>query len=435
MDSQVTVNCARCKRFFVPRFRFQSANVQGDTVHYCSQTCREPALMGNEVACSACGKAFAPTLAVHVQQSPGGQHRYFCGPACRGPDDVPADAGRHARSPGPFCGHSIAINRSQETAKALYRTAPSATAAKLAAPATFAGAPLALHAGSAAAFYGAPPSANSAMGSRAAGTGVKTALKSARILAVLNQKGGTAKTTTALSVAAGFAELGHRTLLIDLDPQGNVAISLGVHHPRTISHLLGQKSSFATCVLTARRNLDVIIADEQLAATELDLARSHAKSRVGCLNNCMAGVQGYDYIILDCAPALSIVNESALFYAGEVLIPVSCDYLALVGVKQVLRTLRRVTEQTGKTIRVAGVLPTFYDVRNTLSLESLGYLRKTFGPRLLPPVRVNTKLAEAPSKRKTIFEYAPESNGARDYIRVVEWLRSSRKAGTVGYAA
>ncbi len=111
-------------------------------------------------------------------------------------------------------------------------------------------------------------------------------------------------------------------------------------------------------------------------------------------------------------------------YAGEVLIPVSCDYLALIGVKQVLRTLRRVGEMSGEPVVIAGVLPTFYDVRNKVCMEVLKFLRESFGSRVLPPVRVNTRVAEAPSFKRTIFEHAPDSNGARDYIRVVEWLRT-----------
>lgn len=252
--------------------------------------------------------------------------------------------------------------------------------------------------------------------------------KRPRAIAVLNQKGGTAKTTTALSIAAGFAELGHSTLLVDLDPQGNVGVSLGVTGPRTVYHLLVRGLTVEQCVLSVRKNLDVITADEGLAAAEIELARCDEQDRTLRLDRCMSEVKNYDYIIFDCAPALSILNHNALYFAGEVLIPVSCDYLALVGVKQVLRTLRRVSEQTGRPVRVAGVLPTFYDVRNRLSLEALTYLRKTFGIRALPPVRVNTKLAEAPSKKKTIFEHAPESHGARDYIRVVEWLRTGEGA-------
>lgn len=351
-----TVGCARCGRFFVPRFRFQVEAKDGATVHYCSQTCREPGLTGDEVACSVCGNAFSPTLAVHTSEDASGR-KYFCSEACR----QPAAAANAAPAP-------VAEPR-------------------------------------------------------------------ARAIAVLNQKGGTAKTTTALSVAAGFAELGHPTLLVDLDPQGNVGVSLGITSPRTVYHMLVRGVPPEQCVTRVRDNLDVITADEGLAAAEIELARSDEKDRTNRLDRCMANLRGYSYVIFDCAPALSLLNHNALYYAGEVLIPVSCDYLALVGVKQVLRTLRRVTEQTGRPVRVAGVLPTFYDVRNKLCLEALTYLRKTFGARALPPVRVNTKLAEAPSKKKTIFEYAPDSHGARDYIRVVEWLRTGEGATPLTRAA
>ena len=97
--------------------------------------------------------------------------------------------------------------------------------------------------------------------------------------------------------------------------------------------------------------------------------------------------------------------------------------------------LRRVGEQVGQPVRIAGVLPTFYDVRNRVCSEALSYLRKSFGARTLPPVRVNTKIAESPSHQKTLFEHAPDSNGARDYIRVVEWLRAGEGAAPVTRAA
>ncbi|MCK5688114.1 ParA family protein [Myxococcota bacterium] len=249
-------------------------------------------------------------------------------------------------------------------------------------------------------------------------------VKSARAIAILNQKGGTGKTTTAVSVASGFAQQGYRTLLLDLDPQGNVGVSLGVRSPRTAYHLLMQSLDPEICSVPVRDNLDVITSDEGLAAAEIELARMSPPENTAILSNLMKGLKGYDYVIVDCAPSLSVLNHNALSYAREVLIPVSCDYLALVGVKQVMRTIHRVGEQLDEDIRVAGVLPTFYDVRNRISTEVVGYLRKSFGDRTLPPIRINSKLAEAPSYKKTIFEHAPSSNGARDYTRVVEWLRA-----------
>ncbi len=248
--------------------------------------------------------------------------------------------------------------------------------------------------------------------------------KPPRVIAILNQKGGTGKTTIAVSIAAGLAQVGERTLLVDLDSQGNVGVSLGISSPRSIYYAMLRDLHPSHCTVPVRDNLDVITSDEGLAAADIELARGDEDMRMWRLANCMDKLRGYDYVVLDCAPALSLMNHNALTYAGEVLIPVSCDYLALVGVKQLLKTLRRVGENTGRAMHIAGVLPTFFDVRNKVSMSAYQHLKGTFGPRTLPPVRVNTRLAEAPSVKKTIFELAPESNGARDYVRVVEWLRT-----------
>jgi chromosome partitioning protein len=251
----------------------------------------------------------------------------------------------------------------------------------------------------------------------------------ARRLAILNQKGGTGKTTTAINLAAGVAERGFDVLLIDLDAQGNVGASLGVRGERTMYHLLTQDptTDASEAIIPVRKHLDVITADATLAAAEVWLARlDQARDQV--LSDRLASLKGkYQYIVLDCGPSLSLLNQNALSFADEVLIPVSCDYLALVGVKQVLRTLKDIDKHLGHTVRIAGVVPTFFDARTKLAREAVDTLSGHFKERLCEPIRRSTRLAEAPSHRQTIFEYAPESPGAEDYRRLVDRFVAATK--------
>jgi chromosome partitioning protein len=242
----------------------------------------------------------------------------------------------------------------------------------------------------------------------------------ARRVAILNQKGGTGKTTTAVNLAAGIAARGFEVLLVDLDAQGNVGTSLGVRGERTLYHLLVDESTRPEEVLVpVRGHLDVITSDATLAAAEVYLARlDQGRDRV--LTDRLNGLRGrYQYVVLDCGPSLSLLNQNALSFADEVLIPVSCDYLALVGVKQVLRTLKDIDKHLGHGVRVSGVVPTFFDPRTRLSREAVDTLAGHFGERVYQPIRRSSRLAEAPSHRQTIFEYAPDSPGAEDYRRLV----------------
>jgi chromosome partitioning protein len=244
----------------------------------------------------------------------------------------------------------------------------------------------------------------------------------ARRLAILNQKGGTGKTTTAINLAAGIADRGYDVLLVDLDAQGNVGASLGVRGERTLYHLITQEppSPADEIVVPVRKHLDVITSDATLAAAEVWLARrDHDRDRV--LSERLSTLKGrYQYVVLDCGPSLSLLNQNALTFADEVMIPVSCDYLALVGVKQVLRTLKDVDKHLGHTVRIAGVVPTFFDARTRLAREAVETLEGYFKDRLYEPIRRSTRLAEAPSHRQSIFEYAPDSPGAEDYRRLVD---------------
>ena len=244
-----------------------------------------------------------------------------------------------------------------------------------------------------------------------------------RRIAVLNQKGGTGKTTTALNLAAGVAERGFEVLLVDFDAQGNIGASLGVHGDKTIYHVLVDGLAAEDAAVPVRGHLDVITSDATLAAAEQWLARRDDADRArvlgGRLGNCD---RRYHYVVLDCAPALSLLNQNALTYADEVVIPVACDYLGLIGVKQVMRTLADVNRLLGHSVRIAGVVPTFYDGRTRLAREAHETLKHHFKDRCLDPIRRSTRLAEAPSHKQTIFEYAPDSTGADDYRRLIEQL-------------
>jgi chromosome partitioning protein len=257
----------------------------------------------------------------------------------------------------------------------------------------------------------------------------------ARRIAILNQKGGTGKTTTAVNLAAGAAERGHDVLLVDTDAQGNVGASLGIRGDKTLYHVIVDGTDPNDVSVPVRGHLDVITADATLAAAEIWLARQEPEVRSRLLNqrlNLMQVTRRYAYVVLDCGPSLNLLNQNALTYADEVIIPVTCDYLALVGVKQVLKTIKDIERHLGHAVRISAVLPTFFDGRTRLAREAYTTLRGHFRQKCLDPIRHNTRLAEAPANRKTIFEYAPESAGASDYKRVVDWLVGDQAAAQPG---
>lgn len=373
--SQETI-CSVCGKSFELRFSYQAQSTAGGVVHFCSQRCHERSLYRKQARrCDICGDEF--TLLYAFQQlALQGQRLNVCSTACR--------------------------------AKAMAQNEARPGGSAQAGPAGAAGGEVAAGDGGAsreAQVIGA----TSPVGQRA------------HRIAVLNQKGGTGKTTTAVSLAAGLALKGYRTLLIDMDAQGNVSVSLGAQARYTLYHVLMGHVAPTDAAIKVRENLHLLPANETLAACEIKLAQM-ARGRDRVLVGRMDGIKAFDYVILDCGPSLSLLNQNALTYADQVLIPVSCDYLSLVGVKQILKTLKMVNEILRHPITILGVLPTFYDQRNRISHEAVQTLKEYFKDRVLPPIRVNTRLKEAPSHRLNIFEYAPDSSGAQDYMRIVHWL-------------
>jgi chromosome partitioning protein len=240
-------------------------------------------------------------------------------------------------------------------------------------------------------------------------------------LAVFNHKGGTGKTTTSVSIAAGLAARGLRVLLVDTDSQGNVSVSLGVKAEKTLYHVLVMGARAEAAAVHVRPNLDLLAANETLAAAELYLAGRQNRDRV--LNDRLASAfAAYDVVLLDCSPSLSLMNQNALVAVEGIIVPVACDFLSLVGVRQVVKTVKNVNALLHHPVQIHGVLPTFYDARARICRDALEALQDHFGDRVFSPIRQATKIKEAPAQGKTIFEFAPDSNAAEDYQRVVDRL-------------
>ena len=241
----------------------------------------------------------------------------------------------------------------------------------------------------------------------------------ARIYCFANQKGGVAKTTTAVNLGAYLAQAGRRVLLIDTDPQGNATTSLGAN-PRTLSvslyHVLVDKVPIQQAItLTERVGLDLIPASTDLAGAEVEMARMMARERL--LARALQPVlDAYDYILIDDPPSLGLLTINGLTAAHGVLIPVQCEYLALEGLSMLLGTIQQVREVLNAQLVLSGVLLTMYDSRTNLGQQVVEEVRNYFPDKVFRTVIPrNVRLSEAPSYGQTILSYAPNSLGGLAY--------------------
>jgi len=393
--------CSVCERSFEVRFRYQVREEPGGFVYFCSQICQQRSLAGGVER----GERVAPgpAAAPPAPRAHPGRRPSVVGPRPIASTGSGAGDAEAPRPDSAGCACDVCGKRFQFEF------------------------PFQVTVSDRGASYFCTMACRSAARAGVSGVTRSGARHGAgpRRIAVFNHKGGTGKTTTAVNLAAGLAESGNRVLLIDADGQGNVGASLGIRGEHTLYHVLVQGIAADRAAVPVRQNLDVLTSNEMLAAAELHLATRPNRDRI--LRERLGDrVSGYDVVVIDCAPALSLMNQNALVYADSVLVPVSCDYLSLVGVKQVLRTLKNVRELLKHEVSILGVLPTFYDARAKIGRDSIEALREHFGERCLPAVRASTKLREAPSVRKTIFEHAPDSHGAEDYRALVEHVRRVR---------
>jgi chromosome partitioning protein len=250
-----------------------------------------------------------------------------------------------------------------------------------------------------------------------------------RVIALANQKGGVAKTTTTLNLGVAFAEQGHRVLLIDLDPQGNLTMSQGMN-PDTI-----QQSMFDVLVhrlpldqVIERREVDVAVSSIDLAGADMALSSQIGRERA--LEKALAPIKDrYDYILIDTPPSLGLLTINAFVASSGVIVPVQTEYLSLRGLVQLENTLAMVRENLNPDVEIIGIVPTMYDRRITHSREADEILRENFGDLVYNTrIRKTIRFAEAPVKGASVLAYEPDGEAANMYRDLAKEVLSGQKS-------
>lgn len=237
------------------------------------------------------------------------------------------------------------------------------------------------------------------------------------VVSLLNHKGGVGKTTSAINIGAGLVALGKKVLLIDLDPQANLTISLGIPRQK-FSIYEAMRGEAELLPYTHKPNMDVVTSSLDLSGAEMELINEAGREFI--LRELIGQVEeDYDFILIDCPPSLGLLTLNALTSSRFVLIPLQTEFLAVQGLAKIKQVIDKVKFRLNKQVDMIGVIATMYDNRRVLNRDVVEIIHKYFGEKVFNTyVRDNIALAEAPAQRKDIFDYNPKSPGAEDYLNL-----------------
>jgi chromosome partitioning protein len=245
------------------------------------------------------------------------------------------------------------------------------------------------------------------------------------ILALANQKGGVGKTTTAINLAAGLAELGKRVLLVDIDPQGNSSTGLGIRpdaRKRTSYDLIVDGIDLQDVVMeTGIPDVRIIPGNADLSSADLDIVSNEKRSYLlhDALHRPEMDAYGFDYILIDCPPALSLLTVNALVACNSVLVPLQCEFFALEGLSQLLKTVEQVRSTLNPTLSIHGIVLTMFDSRNNLSNQVVADVRQFMGAKVYETmIPRNVRISEAPSYGKPVLVYDLKCVGSEAYLKL-----------------